>query len=898
MDERPQPEELLREYDLKTAPAGGKLKIFFGYAAGVGKTYAMLEAAHRAQKDGIDVVAGHIEPHTRPETEELLDGLEQLPPLIVKHKGLTLHEFDLDTALKRKPKLILVDELAHTNADSCRHSKRYQDVEELLRAGIDVYTTVNVQHLESLNDLVSSITGVTVRERVPDRIFDAAAQVEVVDIEPDDLIARLKNGKIYREEQAQKALSAFFSKKNLAALREIALRRTADRLNRSAQRTPGGTNAGEHVMTCLSAAPSNAKVIRTAARMSGAFDCRFTALFVETTGFAEMGAETTRRLRQNIRLAEDLGAQITTVYGDDIASQIAEYAKLSGVTKIVLGRTNHRRFIFSPGKSLIDALTTLAPTTDIYIIPDHQPQYRPGFRLPWHGPATALWRTAADLSKGLLLASAATLVGLFFFSAGISEANIIIIYLLAVLLAAQWTGSRLCGAFVSLISVLFFNFFFTEPRFTLAAYDAGYPVTFAVMFLSSCLATSLVLRVKGQSKLAAQKAYRTEVLLTTSQKLQKADSVREILEVTAEQLQKLLERPVLFYTAEADGHLGRPVCFARQNEEFPAEARTEEEKGTAEWVFKNNKHAGATTNTLPCAKCLYLALRGQEGVFAVAGVYMGSAARAIDAYDKNLLLAILGEGGLALERQSLREEKKTIEMNARQEQLRANLLRAISHDLRTPLTSISGSASILMTNSAVLDEEKRKKLCTDIYDDSMWLINLVENLLSVTKTENGKLSLAIEPELLGDVFREAMKHLDRHAAEHKISVHVDDELLMAQMDAHLIVQVVVNLLNNAVKYTPSGSLIRLGAKKEGRRIVVTVTDDGPGIPDEAKKRLFEMFYTAGGARTDSRRGLGLGLSICRSIVEAHGGKISVRDHAPHGTEFAFTLKAAEVHSYE
>ncbi len=897
MENRPQPEALLREYHLTEGRQGGRLKIFFGYAAGVGKTYAMLEAAHRAMETGVDVVAGYVEPHGRPETEQLMEGLEQLPFRDLVYKGIHLQEFDLDAALQRHPQLLLVDELAHTNAAACRHRKRYQDVEELLRAGIDVYTTVNVQHIESLNDVVASITGIAVQERVPDPVFDSAAQVEVVDIEPDELMGRLRAGQIYGEQQAQRALTSFFSLKNLSALREIALRRTAERLNRTSKETPGGANAGEQILICLSPSPSNARVIRAAARMSRTVDGQFIALFVETSSFAGLSEDNRLRFQQNMRLAEELGAQIATVYGDDIAVQIAEYAKLSGATRIVMGRTRHRRGFLNKNRNMVDKLTILAPNLDVYIIPDHQPEYHPGMEHHRAWPLVS-GHTGLDLLKGMGMVALATVAGLLFYEAGVSEANIIIVYLLAVLLSAVWTGNLLCSALLSGISVLVFNFFFAEPRFTLQVYDSGYPMTFAVMFLSSGLTASLVIRIKRQSQLAARKAYRTEVLLETSRKLQNAEHMDQIVGVTARQVQKLLERPILFYLPSADGHLEKPVCFPLPGSAFPADGLTEDEHGVAEWVWHNNKHAGATTNTLPGARCLYMAVRGQNKVFAVAAVYFGKSYRVMDAFEKNLLLAVLSESGLTLESRRLLETQQAMELQAQQERLRADLLRAISHDLRTPLTSISGNAALLMRNADTLAEEKRKKLYGAIYDDAQWLIQLVENLLSITRIENGSMQLSLQAELLDEVIHEALQHLDRHATEHHIKVKLEDELLMANMDARLIVQVLVNLVNNAITYTPAGSYICIMAKRLGNAAVLIVSDDGPGIAGEAREHLFEMFYTAPGARADGHRGLGLGLALCRSIVEAHGGSIRVCGHEPHGTEFHITLEAAEVMLHE
>ena len=893
-DQRPDPDALLRELKLKEETRTGKLKIFFGYAAGVGKTYAMLEAAHHAKEMGVDVVAGYIEPHVRPETLALLDGLEQLPNKEIPYKNITLREFDLDGALARKPQLILVDELAHTNAAGSRHRKRYQDIKELLRAGISVYTTVNVQHLESLNDVVASITGIAVAERLPDRIFDRADQVEVVDIEPADLLERLKEGKIYRPNQAARAMDRFFTLKNLAALREIALRRTADRLNRAAD-TGVGTKAksSEHILVCLSGAPSNANVIRTAARMAEAFRSSFTALFVETSDFKDMSDDNRSRLRANLRLAEELGARIATVYGDDTPLQIAEYARASGVTKIVLGRSNNKRFFWERSKNLVDRLNALAPDLDIHIIPDTYPAYRAP-RKSWNLSERF---TVKDALRTLVILAVCTMVGLAFAYLDFSEANIIMIYQLGVLVVAMVTSGRLYSLAASILSILIFNFFFTVPLFTLHFNDKSYLATFLVMFLVAFLSSSLTTRIKRQARLASRQAYRTQVLLEASQTLQKAEGQEAILEAMAVQLRKLLERTALYYPVLPDGTLGQPRFFPVEPTVDTRAYLTPDETAVASWVQKNNKHAGATTNTLPNAKCLYLAVRGEGSALAVAGIAIEEG-REPDAFEKNLMLAIVDECGLVLEKELLGQEKHRVEEQAQQEALRANLLRAISHDLRTPLTAISGNAGILMENASVLDAAKRRQLYTSIYDDSMWLANLVENLLSVSRIENGTIRLKMEPELLEEVFQEALTHLDRKAKEHTITVELPDDMLMAKMDARLIVQVVINIVNNAIKYTPPGSHVQVSARKRGESVEVRIADDGPGISDEAKAKLFDMFYTANNARGDGRRGLGLGLSLCRSIVQAHGGSITVEDNYPKGAIFSFTLPLAEVNTDE
>lgn len=895
IEERPNPDVVLKQIlDEKeeNVKRRGRLKIFFGYAAGVGKTFAMLEAAHEAKKSGIEVVAGYIEPHTRVETLALLEGLEMLSNLKIQYKGITLNEFDLDGAIKRKPQLILVDELAHSNAEQCRHIKRYQDIKELLENGIDVYTTVNVQHIESLNDIVASITGVIVRERVPDSVFDDADQVELVDIEPDDLIARLNQGKIYKENQAKRALVNFFTKEKLVALREIALRRTADAVNKKIDKERENNKSGyyteEHVLICLSSAPSNAKVIRTAARMASAFDGLFTALFVETPNTKEFEKDNRISLEKNLKLAEQLGARIATVYGEDIAGQISEYAKISGVSKIVLGRSNTRKGLFINKKTLVDKLTELAPNIDIYIIPDNSKKYN---KINIKKIEISKF-TVIDIAKTLGVLLITTITGLIFYNLGYGESNIIIMYLLGVLITSIITSGKTYGVLISILGVLTYDFMFTEPRLTLKAYDASYPVTFLVMLVSSIISSKLATRVKIEAQNSAKKAYRTEVLLETSQKFQIAKSKEEIFNETAYQTKKLLDKTIILYTKNDAGNL-EPIIFEKDNNTDIKQYITEEEHAVAEWVYKNKKHAGATTDTLPGAKCLYLAIRNYEKSFAVIAIPIDKN-EILDPFEKNLLIAVLGESAISLEKEEINISKNKIKMKADQEKLRANLLRAISHDLRTPLTSISGNAGILMKNSNILNDEKKQELYSDIYDDSMWLINLVENLLSITRIENGSMNIKIEPELIDEVIQEALLHINRKKSEYNIEVLVEDDLLMAKMDSRLIIQVIINIVDNAIKYTPRGSNIKISANKRGKMIVVEISDNGDGINDLAKEKLFDMFFTINDKHGDGRRGLGLGLSLCKSIIDAHGGEIYIKNNVPKGSIFGFTLHAEEV----
>lgn len=894
MFQRTEPDEILKKiHDEERKQGRGYLKIFFGYAAGVGKTYTMLEAAHTAKSRGVDVVVGYVEPHARPETARLVQGLECLSPKIVDHNQIQLKEFDLDVALARKPELILVDELSHTNAIGLRHHKRYQDIRELLAAGINVYTTVNVQHIESLNDMVASITGVLVRERIPDYVFDDADQVELVDIEPNDLIERLEAGKVYQPNQAKKALSNFFNRDNLIALREIALRRCADRINKMTElaKADKGTDyfTGEHILVCISSSPTNAKVIRTAARMAAAFKGRLTALYIETSDYIHMDQKSLNTLSENMHLAQQFGARVEAVCGDDIAYQISEYARLSNVSKIVLGRSQTKKHLFSK-PSLVEQLTFAAPNLDIYIIPVKGTSvYR--YQKYKEKPQFVL----KDFLICICVIIAVTFLGYLFQNFGFSEANIITVYILGVLMISIMTSQRIYSIVSSFLSVLVFNFFFTNPYFTFQAYDAGYPVTFVIMFLAAFITSGLAVQMKKSAKRAAQTAYRTKILLDTNQLVQKEKNKNGIIDVTCHQLMKLLNKDIVFYPVD-ELNLQDPIVFSIDDSKDIEKCINDNETAVATWVYKNNKHAGATTHTLGNAKCLYLALRVNENVYGVAGIRIKDTP--LDPFEHSIVLSILGDAAMALEKEQVVREKSRADLIAKNEQLRANLLRSISHDLRTPLTSISGSAGILLSSSDTLDEKNKKQLYTDIYDDSLWLINLVENLLSVTRIEDGTMQLNMTTELIEEVVHEALQHISRQGREHHIQVQQDNEFILVKMDTRLIIQVIINLIDNAIKYTPKGSHILIHIFKQKHEVCIDVQDDGPGISDEMKPHIFDMFYTGNMKVADSRRSLGLGLALCKSIVNAHHGTMSVLDNQPKGAILRVILPIEEVILHE
>ena len=866
----------------------GSLTIFAGYFSGTGKTYRMLEAASRAVRAGEDVAVGLLSCSQWPQTQILADGFETLPLKAFSEAGKTVYELDVDACLKRGPRLLLIDELSHENAGGSRHRKRCQDIEELLQAGIDIYTTLDVQHIESIQDTVSEILGAPAEERIPDRVFDQAARVEFVDCEPEDLRERL-----IRQDRTD--LLSEYSQPKLSALRELALRRCADRTALDTQKSRGGERyrTREHVLVCLSAAPSNERVIRTAARMADAFRCGFTALFVETKNFQSIPQPDRNRLRANLRLAQQLGASVETVYGDDVAYQIAEFSRLSGVTKIVLGRgeTSNRILFWKP--SLTERLVELTPELDIHIIPDTGTarRFASHYKKELYAPAVPL----LDLLKSTLLLVLSTLVGLIFYYLGLSEANIITVYILGVMLTSIFTKSAVCSFLNSVVGVLAFNFFFTEPRFSLHIYASDYMVTFLVMFLASLLTGSLAAKLKSLAKHSAQLAWRTKLLFETNQELQKAGTQDEILSVTARQLLKIFQRDIVTYRSD-QGQLDAPKIFPVDDAFSESKYSAASEHQAAQWVLTNNKRAGAGTETFSDACCTYLAVRTAEQVYGVIGV--AASGEEMDSFEGGLLLSILGECALAMENQKNLEEKEAAAVLAKNEQLRANLLRSISHDLRTPLTSISGNASNLLSNGDMFDAKTKHQMYVDIYDDAMWLINLVENLLSVSRLEGGQMNLHLSTELIGEVVAEALRHINRRSAEHHLHIQSGDEYLLAQMDAHLIVQVIINIVDNAIKYTPPGSDIEISWERQGRFAALSVADNGPGIPDSAKPRVFDMFYSASNRIADSRRSMGLGLALCKSIITAHGGEITVADHAPHGTVFTFTIPMEEVELHE
>lgn len=887
MDKRADPDVLLREINEQQPDGMGKLKIYLGYAAGVGKTYAMLDDAQQQARSGVDVLVGYIEPHTRPETMQLLRGLPLLAPKTLVYKSIELKEFDLDEALKRKPALILVDELAHTNAPGVRNQKRYQDIEELLHAGIDVYTTVNVQHMESLNDMVADITKVQVKETVPDDIFEHAEQIKLIDIEFDELLRRLEQGKIYQPERARTAMQNFFTKENLRLLREIALRKAADRISHANQneRRLSDKMANVKLLVCIGPSPSSARCIRWTARASESFRAPWTAVYVEGTDSDSMTPEQQNTVRANMDLAARLGAEIVTLLGNDIPAVVAEYAKLTGITNIVIGKSRNRKTLrnwFKP--DLEDTLIERLPNIEVHIVSGgasvpHQhattSRFSSAFRLTWRDSLITL---------GLLLLS--TLLSFWFQALKVGDQNIIMVFILSVSVASRLTTGYIYGVIASVLSVLTFNFFFTEPYFTFNAIQPSYPITFAIMLLVALMMSALTVRIKTQARLAVAREHRTNMLYEINKKLLATRGLSNIIVLTNEYIANLFDRSVVFYASDPEqGEIG--VFLQNTREADASFMQQPNEQAVAHWVFVNGKRAGAGTDTLMGARGFYMPVLSQQRVLAVIGV---SCLTSKPEHNARLFMRMIAsQVAMALERQRLSDEQRNILIDTEKEKMRSNLLRAISHDLRTPLSGIWGASSAILENERQLDPATRKQLLENIRDDSQWLIRMVENLLSVTRIQEGTMRVLKSPETAEEVIADAVSRIRKRFAGNKINVQVPDEILIVPMDSTLIAQVLINLLENALKHSPENAPVEVRLQKRDAWAVFEVIDHGPGIAEKDLPRIFDGMFAAEHTDADSSRGMGIGLSICMSIVKAHGGNMEAENQPKGGAVFRFFL---------
>jgi len=878
--ERPDPEVLLaRAKDEEARKTRGRLKLFFGAAAGVGKTYAMLEAARELEADGVDVVVGYVETHGRAETEALLDGLEILPPRLVPYRGTTLKEFDLDAALVRRPTVILVDELAHSNTEGSRHAKRWQDVLELLDAGINAYTTINVQHLESLNDLVAKITGVVVRETVPDSVLERADEIELVDLPPDELIQRLQEGKVYVPQQAQEAMRSFFRKGNLIALRELALRRTADRVDAQMQAymrdhaIAKTWPVAERVLVCISPSPQAVQLVRAGRRLATRLGAEWVVAFVETPAAAKMAQPDRDRVVQTLRLAEQLGAETVTLSGPTMSEELLAYARARNVSKIVIGkpvRSLWKRIVLG---SIVDALVRGSGEIDIYVVSGEKevaapkPARRRPERADWPGYAEAL----------VVVAASSGIAWLMFPYFGLS--NLIMVYLLGVVAVAARRG-RGPTVLTSVLSVATFDFFFVPPFFSFAVSDTQYLVTFAVMLVVALVISGLTVRIRAQADAARHRERRTAALYGMSRELANTRGVDSLLAIAVRHIVEVFPAEVSVLLPDATGRLAaRSVPAATLGTDTA-------EQAVAQWVFEHRELAGRGTATLPGAAALHVPLIGSRGAVGVLGVKPAEAHVFDSPEQLHLLETFANQTALAIERAALAEEAQASQLRMETERLRNSLLSSVSHDLRTPLATITGAATTILEAESPLDQRTQHELLESIRDEADRLNRLVHNLLEMTRLESGALELRREWHSLEEVVGAALSRLAKGLGSRRVTLSIPPDLPLVSIDDVLIEQVFVNLLDNALKYTPPDSAIRIIVTATDQSITAEVADHGPGLPKGQEARVFDKFYRAA---ADGRRGAGLGLAICRGIILAHDGRIWAHNLPEGGVAFLFTL---------
>lgn len=869
-EQRPNPDELLARVQAETArSARGRLKVFFGASAGVGKTYAMLQAA-RAQRDaGVDVVVGYVETHGRAETEAQLAGLEVVPRLAVPYKGATLPEFDLDAALRRRPGLLLVDELAHTNAPGSRHAKRWQDVLELVESGVDVYTTVNVQHLESLNDVVAQITGVIVRETVPDSVLDQADEIELIDLPADELLRRLEEGKVYIADQAARAARNFFRPGNLIALREMALRRTAEQVDaqmRAYRQTHAIANTwpvAERLLVCVGPSPFSAQLVRATARLAGRLGAEWTAAFVETPEYGAMPEEVRARVAGALRLAEQLGGHTITLTAAGVSEAVLHYARSSNVTTIVTGKPAGalwRRLLFP---SLVDDLLRESGDIEIHALrPPPETQGAPAPRVSQ--PAATKDHLAAMVVVGVCGGLSLAL------REYLAPANLVMIYLLGVV-AVSMFARRQVAFLTALASVAAFDFFCVPPYLTFAVSDYQYLVTFGAMLTVGLTISGLTVKLRGQAARAIDRETRTQALYRFTRELAAEGEIFELSRRATELLHEAFQCPVMIVLAERG-----QVHFRRRTTDQMIAPATEE--SIAQWVFDHGQMAGRGTDTLSGATALYLPLRG-HGVMAIAAGPEQQAQLELFAY----------QTALALDRVQAAKAARESELRIKTEEMRSGLLSAVSHDLRTPLASITGAATSLLGQGEKFSAETRQELLESIADEAERLGRLVNNLLEMTRLDSGTAPVARDWYSVEEMVGATLQRLTKILAKHPVTTRLPEDLPLVYVDEVLIGQVLANLLENAAKYTPAGTGIEIAASAEGDTVTVVVNDRGPGFAVEDVGRVFEKFYRG---RADGVRGVGLGLAIAHAIVTAHGGTMEAANRLEGGAQIRFTLAAS------
>jgi two-component system sensor histidine kinase KdpD len=878
-DNRPDPDHLLEVVRREENRARrGRLKIFFGACAGVGKTYAMLSAARQRQVEGIAMLVGVVETHGRTETAALLDGLPLLPSRAVEYRGRTLAEFDLDAALASRPQLIVVDELAHNNIEGSRHRKRWQDVEELLAAGSDVYTTLNVQHLESLNDVIGRITGIRVAETVPDHVFNAADEVTLVDLPPDELLGRLKEGKVYLPEQAERAAANFFRKGNLIALRELALRRTADRVDaqmrayRADQAIHHVWQAKERLIVCIGPDTDNETLVRSTARLASKLQADWIAVYVETPALQRQPRAARSRIFDALKLAEELGAETATLASADITATLIAYAISRNAGKLVLGQTWRPAWkrLLRPG--LADRLIMATRELDVFLIRlDTTPPMPSPPRVmtagDWYG---YLWAVGICAVTTVL---AAALLSVF------DLANVVMVFLLAVVAVALRFG-RGPGALAACVSVAAFDFFFVPPKFTFTVNDTQYLFTFALMLLVALIIGQLAAKLKFEARVAQNRERRAAELATLARELSGALTTEQILDIASRRLDAIFQARTAVLLPDSREQVREPHVEQR------AVRLADADLAVAQWVYDRQQPAGLGTATLPAAAARYLPLKAPMRTRGVLAFQPVDAMLLDQPEDMRLLDVCVAQIALALERVHYVAVAQDALVTMESERLRNSLLSTISHDLRTPLTALVGLADTLATADRSTDDTRRE-LAVAIRDEAQRLTGLVTNLLDMARLQSGPVQLRRDWQAIEEVVGSALRQMAEPLAQHRVVTAIPPDTPLCEFDPVLIERVLVNLLDNAAKYTPPESTITIKTTYDQQFLSVAVEDDGPGLPAGQEEKLFDKFVR--GETESSKPGVGLGLAICRAILNAHGGDIRTEQRPGGGARFVFRL---------
>ena len=890
---RPDPDQLLERVKAEEArEKRGRLRIFFGASAGVGKTFAMLEAARGMRASGTDVVVGYVEPHGRVETERLLEGLPRLPTLPVSYRGIVRQEFDLDASLARHPEILLVDELAHSNLvggePAPRHPKRWQDIEELLAAGVSVWTTVNVQHLESLNDLIYQTTGIRQRETLPDHVFDKADDIELIDLPPDDLIARLHAGKVYVASQAGTAVERFFRKQNLLALREIALRRVADRVEAASRELPAERGqaraARDRVLVAVGPDEQAEQLVRAGKRMADALDAEWTVVYVETPSLLRLSDAQRNRRIDVLRLAESLGAESVTLDGPSAADTLLEYAQTRHATRVIVGAPKRRGWRAWLRPSTATELARRARGFDVVLIASA-------------GRATPAATSTADGQQ--LPAATAVRWGRYAWAGAITAActllaagmyphfelsNLVMIYLLGVTVAGLRLG-RGPSALTALLNVASFDFFFVPPRYSFAVSDVQYLVTFAAMVTIALVIATLTANVRQQTRVAGARERRTALLYAMSRELTATRGRNGMARVAVRHVAEVFQCRATVLLPDAAGQLHYPA-------EPPLDSSFRgADLAVAQWVADHGRRAGLGSDTLPAARGLYVPLGGEQRTIGVLAVLPDNVRRVLLPEQSHLLETFAGQVALALERAHLAEVAEQSSLAAERETLRNTLLSSISHDLRTPLAVMAGAGSALAQHGAALDQATRTELAHSIETTAREMSELVSNVLDLVRLESGQVVLRRDWQTLDDLVGSALTRYQERLTAHRVETRLAADLPEVWVDATLIVQLLANLLDNIAKYTPPGTRVSISAVPAGDFVQVSVEDDGPGLPAGDPARLFDKFQRGSGE--GAVVGVGLGLAIAQAIVHAHGGEIEAQRREGGGARFVFTLPATD-----